>query len=44
MSAAGVGVRYLLARQHGLHMGVDVAQGPDGPVLYVVFGNAWIRP
>jgi hemolysin activation/secretion protein len=40
----GAGFRYLLAREYGLHMGLDVAQGPDGPVLYVVFGNAWIRP
>ena len=40
----GVGVRYLLARKHGLHMGLDVAGGPDKPIFYLVFGNAWLRP
>ena len=42
--SGGAGIRYLLARQHGLHMGLDVAFGPDDPVLYVVFGSAWMRP
>ena len=44
VGAGGVGFRYLLARKHGLHVGLDVAQGPDKPVFYVVFGNAWLRP
>ena len=44
VAAGGAGFRYLLARKHGLHMGIDVAQGPDKPVFYVVFGNAWLRP
>jgi hypothetical protein len=42
--AGGAGFRYLLARKHGLHMGLDVAVGPDDPIFYVVFGNAWLRP
>ena len=42
--AGGAGVRYLLARKHGLHMGIDVAAGPDQTVFYVVFGHAWVRP
>jgi hypothetical protein len=43
--AAGAGVRYLLARKHGLHFGLDVAAGPDDkPIFYLVFGNAWLRP
>lgn len=42
--SGGGGFRYLLARQHGLHVGLDVALGPDDPVLYVVFGSAWMRP
>jgi hypothetical protein len=43
--AGGAGVRYLLARKHGLHLGLDVATGPDDkPIFYVVFGNAWLRP
>ena len=41
---AGAGFRYLVARTYGMHMGIDVAQGPDEPVFYVVFGSAWLRP
>ena len=44
VAAGGAGFRYLIARKHGLHMGLDVAAGPDKPVFYVVFGNAWLRP
>ena len=42
--AGGTGFRYELARKYGLHMGLDVAFGPDDPILYVQFGNAWLRP
>jgi hypothetical protein len=44
VTAGGAGFRYLIGRKHGLHMGLDVAVGPDDPVFYVVFGNAWLRP
>jgi hypothetical protein len=44
VTTGGAGFRYLIARKHGLHMGVDVAAGPDEPILYVVFGSAWLRP
>jgi hypothetical protein len=44
VAAGGAGFRYLIARKHGLHMGVDVARGPDQTVFYVVFGHAWLRP
>jgi len=44
VTADGFGFRYLLARQYGLHMGLDVAFGPGDPVLYVVFGSPWLRP
>jgi hypothetical protein len=44
VAAGGAGLRYLIARKHGLHMGLDVAAGPDKPVFYVMFGNAWLRP
>ena len=37
--AGGVGVRYKLARLLGLHGGVDLAMGPDGPVLYLSMGS-----
>jgi hypothetical protein len=40
----GAGFRYLIARQDGLHMGLDVGIGPDTTAIYVVFGNAWYRP
>lgn len=44
VASGGGGVRYLLAREYGLQMGLDVGFGPDKPILYVVFGYAWIRP
>ena len=44
VAAGGAGFRYFLARKHGLHMGIDVAKGPDKPIFYVVLGNAWLRP
>ncbi len=44
VTAGGVGFRYLVARRHGLHIGLDVAWGPDDPVVYVIVGSAWLRP
>ena len=44
VSSGGVGFRYEIARSYGLHMGLDVAYGPDGPAIYVQIGSAWIRP
>lgn len=44
VTSGGAGFRYLIAREYGLNMGLDVGFGPDGPILYVVFGNAWMRP
>ena len=44
VTAGGVGFRYLIARTYGLHMGIDVAWGPDDPAFYVTFGSAWLRP
>ncbi|HET9952496.1 MAG TPA: BamA/TamA family outer membrane protein [Candidatus Eisenbacteria bacterium] len=40
----GAGVRYEIARRYGLHVGADVAFGPDDPILYIQFGSAWMRP
>jgi hypothetical protein len=40
----GAGFRYLVARRFGLHMGLDVARGPEDGAIYVQFGNAWLRP
>ena len=44
VSTGGVGFRYEIARKYGMHMGLDLAYGPDGPALYVQFGSAWMRP
>lgn len=44
VAAGGTGFRYLLARRYGLHMGIDLAFGPDDPVIYVIFGSPWLRP
>jgi hypothetical protein len=44
VTTVGGGFRYLIARTYGIHMGMDVAFGPDDPVLYIVFGSAWLRP
>jgi hypothetical protein len=44
VSAGGAGLRYLVARTYGLHLGMDVAWGPDEPVIYVIFGSQWLRP
>lgn len=41
--SGGGGFRYLVARRYGIHMGLDVGFGPDGPILYVIFGSAWNR-
>jgi len=40
----GVGFRYELAREYGLHAGLDVAFGPDNTAIYIVLGSAWMRP
>jgi hypothetical protein len=44
VTAGGAGFRYLVARRYGLHLGIDIAGGAGDTVLYVVFGNAWLRP
>jgi hypothetical protein len=42
--AAGAGFRYELARKFGLHVGLDVARGPEETAVYLQVGNAWFRP
>ena len=44
VTTGGLGFRYEIARKYGLHMGLDVAYGPEGPAYYVQFGSAWMRP
>jgi hypothetical protein len=42
--AGGPGFRYELARQHGIHMGIDVGFSRETTAFYVQVGNAWLRP
>lgn len=44
INASGVGMRYELARQLGLHIGLDFAWGNDGRTYYVQIGSAWMNP
>lgn len=37
----GAGVRYLIARQLGMHVGVDYAWGPEDDTFYIQVGSAW---
>jgi hypothetical protein len=39
--SAGTGFRYLVARQFGVRMGLDVARGPEEWAAYVIVGNSW---
>lgn len=43
-ASVGAGIRYLLAEQYGLRMGLDVAHGDDDWTVYVTVGTGWIRP
>ena len=40
----GIGFRYEIARGYGMHMGIDIARGPEDTILYVQFGSAWLAP
>ena len=43
--AGGGGFRYLIARQYGLRMGIDLACDDEGEVTaYVTVGTGWVRP
>jgi hypothetical protein len=44
ITTGGAGFRYEIARAYGLHMGVDLAFGPDVTAIYIQFGSAWMRP
>jgi hypothetical protein len=44
VAAGGGGLRYEIARAYGIHIGADVAYGPDGRAFYIQFGSAWARP
>jgi outer membrane protein assembly factor BamA len=40
----GAGFRYEIASAYGLHIGLDVARGPDDTAIYIQIGSAWARP
>jgi len=42
--SGGGGVRYELAREYGLHMGLDLAFSQDTTAIYLQVGSAWMRP
>ena len=41
ITSKGGGIRYLIARQLGLQMGLDIAKGPDDTAVYIQVGSAW---
>ena len=44
-AALGGGFRYLVARQYGIRMGLDLGYGDDGDwSVYVTMGTGWVRP
>jgi hypothetical protein len=43
-AAVGCGFRYLIARQYGMRMGLDVAYGGGEWTMYVGVGTGWVRP
>lgn len=42
--SGGAGFRYEIAREYGLHMGVDLAFSRDTSAVYLQIGSAWARP
>jgi outer membrane protein assembly factor BamA len=40
----GAGFRYEIAREYGIHLGLDLAFGPENTAVYVQIGSAWARP
>jgi hypothetical protein len=43
--AVGTGFRYLVARQYGMRMGLDVGYSDDDDwTVYVTLGTGWVRP
>ena len=39
----GTGFRYLLAKKLNMHVGIDVAWGPDDTAFYLQMGHAWAQ-
>jgi hypothetical protein len=41
--AGGTGFRYFLAKQYGLHAGIDVSRGPEIWAWNITVGSYWGR-
>ena len=41
--AGGTGFRYFLAKQYGLHAGIDIARGPEIWAWNITIGSNWAR-
>ena len=41
--AGGAGFRYFLAKEYGLHAGLDVARGPEEWTWHITVGSNWLR-
>jgi len=39
----GTGFRYLMARKFNMHVGIDVARGPEDTAWYLQMGHAWAK-
>ena len=39
----GGGFRYLIARKLNMHVGIDVARGPEDTAVYLQMGHAWTQ-
>lgn len=39
----GLGFRYMIARRFKMHVGLDVAKGPEETAVYIQVGSAWGR-
>lgn len=37
----GVGFRYLIAKEYGLRVGIDIASNDGEEAFYIQFGTAW---
>lgn len=40
-TAKGLGIRYFMAEKLGMHVGIDVARGPEDSYWYLTMGGAW---
>ncbi|MBB3701485.1 outer membrane protein assembly factor [Flammeovirga yaeyamensis] len=41
--AVGGGFRYFIAKEYGLHAGIDIARGPEVWAWYLTVGSNWFR-